>query len=217
MPKNPKSFTLSLPDELKGAPKPPTDARKLYRVRTLTPPINAKPIVKALKASPGAKDLLKEVPSFGKVALWAPLASFTVCQKTGTAAFLDIWDCDHFDGFTDMAENLADCRVWFAADSGFDTWDSPKTKSGRVNCSFSVPSAGKYVCNVQLQSYGGPAQVECLIDSFNYGPLPFNGSINQPHPAPLNAGFHHFRIRQRSGSFFFHSLTVWKVQEASRT
>lgn len=34
---------------------------------------------------------------------------------------------------------------------------------------------------------------------------------------PDEFGFHHFRIRQRSGSFFFHSLTVWKVQEASRT
>lgn len=72
-------------------------------------------------------------------------------------------------------------------------------------------AAGNYVCNVQLQSYSGPAQVECLIDDYNYGPLPVNGTINQPHPAALNAGFHHFRIRQRVGSFFFHSLSVWRV------
>ncbi len=67
------------------------------------------------------------------------------------------------------------------------------------------------MCNVQLQSHAGSAQVECLIDSFSYGPLPFSGSINQPHAAALSAGYHSFRIRQMSGSFFFNSLTVWKV------
>ena len=130
--------------------------------------------------------------------------------STDDGEVLDIWDADHFDGFTDMQRNLLQCRVWFSAD-GFTFWDSPQTKTGRINCYFRAPSAGNYVCNVQLQSYAGPAQVECLIDSFNYGPLPFNGSINQPHPAWLSTGYHSFRIRQMSGSFFFISLTVWKV------
>ena len=53
--------------------------------------------------------------------------------------------------------------------------------------------------------------MECLIDSFNFGPLPFTGTIYQPHPCSLSAGGHHFRIRQVSGAFFFLSLTVWKV------
>jgi hypothetical protein len=35
------------------------------------------------------------------------------------------------------------------------------------------------------------------------------GTINQPHMAHLGKGGHHFRIRQRYGSFFFLSLTVW--------
>ena len=119
-------------------------------------------------------------------------------------------DCDHFDGFTDIPTSLADCRVWFSA-NGFTFWGSLETKTGRINCYFRAPSTGIYVCNVQLQSHGGPAMVECLIDNFSLGPLPFNGAINQPHTAMLGAGYHHFRIRQESGSFFFSNLTVWKV------
>ena len=49
---------------------------------------------------------------------------------------------------------------------------------------------------------------ECLIDLFSYGPLPFNGTINQPHPATLSAGYHSFSIRQQVGAFFFISLNV---------
>jgi hypothetical protein len=209
-PSSPKEFRLSLPESREAERKAPLGARKVERVRAVRPPITAEAVFKRLKDTPGADSVLQKAPRIGDLKLWAPVAGFTVCQKTGTAAFLDVWDCDHFDGFTDMQANLADCRIWFAGD-GFQTWDSPQTKTGRVNCSFQAPADGHYVCNVQLQSHGGPAQVECLIDSFNYGPLPFNGTIHQPHPANLKAGFHHFRIRQRSGSFFFHSLTVWKV------
>ena len=30
------------------------------------------------------------------------IAYFGVCSKSGSATWLDIWDCDQFDGFTDM-------------------------------------------------------------------------------------------------------------------
>jgi hypothetical protein len=62
-----------------------------------------------------------------------------------------------------------------------------------------------------LQSYGGAALVECLIDNSSFGPLPVDGIITQPHPCSLSAGGHHFRIRQLSGSFFFLALTVWRA------
>jgi hypothetical protein len=172
--------------------------------------MSAQVVARALRATAGATDLISKIPSLARWQIWLPIATFSVCQKTGTATYLDIWDADHFDGFTDMQRNLSECRVWFSAD-GFSYWDSPQTKTGRINCYFRAPSAGNYVCNVQLQSYGGPAQVECLIDSFTYGPLPFNGTISQPHAAALAAGYHSFRIRQMSGSFFFVGLTVWKV------
>ena len=35
-----------------------------------------------------------------------------VCQKTGTARYVDFWDTDEFDGFTDHGAVLADCRAW---------------------------------------------------------------------------------------------------------
>ena len=167
-------------------------------------------LVRALKATAGSKEIIKLMPTIAKWQNWFPTATFSVCQKTGTATYLDIWDADHFDGFTDMQRSIMDCRVWFSAD-GYKFWDSSETKTGRINCYFKAPSTGNYVCNVQLQSYGGLAQVECLIDSFSYGPLTVNGSINQPHTASLDAGYHSFRIRQMAGSFFFLSLTVWKI------
>ena len=114
-----------------------------------------------------------------------------------------------------MKQCLAICRAWFSAD-GFTFWDSPQTKTGRINCYFKAPTAGNYVCTAQLESYGGPAQVECLIDAFNFGPLGFNGAISQPHPAALSAGYHSFRIRQKAGAFFFVGLTVWKSLIAAK-
>ncbi len=203
-------FRLSLKEALREEKRPALKQRKIARVRPARPPVAARTVLTALKKTAGAKAVLKQAPKLARLQLWQPVATFSVCQKTGTATYLDIWDSDHFDGFTDMQRCLTDCRAWFSA-SGYTFWDSAQTKTGRINCYFRAPSAGTYVCNVQLQSHAGSAMVECLIDNNSYGPLPFNGSINQPHPATLSAGFHHFRIRQMSGSFFFVSLTVWKV------
>jgi len=203
-------FHLTLPKALRGDKRPRLAKRKVKKVAPAPPLIEAKKVFKALVKTPGADEILKKVPRLAEFKLWGPVATFSVCQKTGTAKYLDIWDADHFDGFTDMQRCLTDCRAWFSAD-GFTTWGSGQTKTGRINCYFKAPATGTYVCNVQLQSHAGSAVVECLIDSFSYGPLPFNGTINQPHPAILSAGFHHFRIRQMSGSFFFLNLTVWRV------
>jgi hypothetical protein len=190
--------------------KLPASARRAAKVTPAKPTISAAKVAKALMKTSGSSLLLKTTAAYATSAAWQPVATFSVCQKTGTARYLDIWDCDHFDGFTDMHRNLAECRVWFA-DKGYTHWDSPQTRTGRINCYFKAPTAGNYVCNVELQSHSGPATVQCLIDSFNYGYLPFNGSIMQPHPATLSAGYHSFRIRQAAGSYFFNNLTVWKV------
>lgn len=189
---------------------PPTEDREGATAADLSPEPAA--VYASLTLIPGAEEIIKEVPGLADFVAWAPTAYFSVCNKTGTAHYLDFWDADLFDGFTDMEECVEDCRAWFSAD-GYATWGSGQTKTGRVNCYFTAPTAGHYVCTAALQSYptGSSAQVECLIDSFSFGPLPFSGTIFQPHPCDLSAGGHHFRIRQMSGSFFFLSLTVWKV------
>jgi hypothetical protein len=164
----------------------------------------------ALKATTGAEEIIKKIPNLEKPELWLHTAYFSVCSKAGTAYYLDIWDADHFDLFTDMQRCVSDCRAWFSAD-GFSEWGSAQTKTGVINCTFSAPASGPYVCTAALQSYPmtSGAQVECLVDDFSFGPLPFTGAIVQPHPANLSAGFHHFRIRQLDGGFFFLSLSVW--------
>lgn len=208
--KGQKEYRLVLGKAPKAVRLPLRAKRRVARVNPAKPTISSRRVLRALKATSGSKEVIKLYPALAKWQIWLPIATFSVCQKTGTATFLDIWDADHFDYFTEMQRCLSECRVWFSAD-GFTYWDSAETKTGRINCYFRAPNAGEYVCNVQLQSHAGAAQVECLIDDFSYGPLPFNGSINQPHVAQLSAGYHSFRIRQMSGSFFFNSLFVWKT------
>lgn len=205
----PKKFQLSLTKTL-PAIKLPTDARRVPSVKPAQATLEAKPILEALSKTAVGKDLIKKTPKLADAGAWAFTACFCVCIKNGTAMFLDLWDVDHFDGLTHMQQNLAECRAWFSA-NGFTTWGSGETKTGRINCYFNAPTAGTYICNAELQSSGGAAQVECLIDSSSFGILPFNGLIIQPHMCNLAAGGHSFRIRQVAGSFFWISLTVWKV------
>lgn len=169
-------------------------------------------ILEVLKASAGFDEIASKIPGLLDVPSWSEVTFFCVCSKGGSALWLDIWDADHFDGFTDMQHCVSDCRAWFSGD-GYPFWGSAETKTGRVNCYFTVPSAGNYVCTAGLQSYpvGSNAMVECLIDNSSFGPLPFNGTIYQPHLCSLSAGGHQFRIRQKSGSFFFLSLVVHRV------
>lgn len=204
-----RAFRLSLQRATKAL-KAPAERERPAAPRAGKLITEPRVIARALRATPGFAELKAQAPTLAKWQDWFPVAWFTVGFKFGTADWLDIWDADHFDGFTDMRRELNDNRAWFSGD-GFTFWGSGQTKTGRINCAFTAPSAGNYICNAQLQSYAGAAMVECLIDDSSFGPLPFNGSINQPHPCTLTAGLHSFRIRQMSGSFFFVGLTVWRA------
>lgn len=174
--------------------------------------LSARPVVEALQRSAGAETL--GTNSAWATAFnwdeWFPTAIFTVSQKFGTARYLDLWNCDHFDDATDMQKNLSEDRAWFS-DNGYDSWGSPESSDGVINCHFRAPTDGRYVCDVRLLSHQGPAEVECLIDGNSFGPLPLDGSLLQPHPCELTTGNHDFQIRQTFGAFFFVSLFVWRV------
>ncbi len=190
---------------------------KTERRPAAAPPVDVKPttaeIVRAFKRASGYEDIVARIPKAETPEGWdedTQVAYFSVCGKTGSARFLDIWDADHFDFVTDMQRSLNDCRAWFSH-TGYSSWGSAQTATGRINCYFDAAVAGDYSCVAQLQSYpaSSSAKVECLIDNSSFGPLPFSGTILQPHFSQLSAGGHHFRIRQMSGSFFFLSLTVY--------
>ena len=202
------NYSLKLLRSLKAFPG---DRKKAVKVPKVKRPTRSAAF-KALRETPGFAELAEQAPKLALPAVWTEIASFSVCGKSGTALFLDIWDADHFDGFTDMRRCVTDCRAWFSA-RGFAFWGSTEGTSGRINCYFRAPANGMYVCNAQLQSYPSttPAVVECLIDASSFGLLPFTGTIVQPHVCQLGAGFHHFRIRQMSGAFFFLSLTVYQI------
>jgi hypothetical protein len=205
-----KEFRLTMGRSIVAARLPAKADRKVAPVRQAKISRTAAEAFRALKATKGADELLAKSPGLRSAKAWVQVAYFSVCQKTGTAAYLDIWDADHFDGFTDMQRELTDCRVWFS-DQGYANWNSPQTHTGRINCYFRAPSDGNYVCNVQLQSFAGPAMVDCILDAYDFGPLPFNGNKIQPHPSYLSAGYHSFKINQLSGAYFFIGMTVWKT------
>lgn len=198
---------------LKSTKIPKTERRPARVARVRVKP-TAREILRAFKKSPGYEEILARIPKAATLAGWekgTQVAYFSVCSKSGSAKWLDLWDCDHFDGVTDMQRSISDCRAWFSH-TGYSTWGSAQTSTGRINCYFNAAVAGDYSCAVQLQSYpaASGATVECLIDNNSFGPLPFTGTILQPHFSTLSAGGHHFRIRQMSGSFFFLSLTVYR-------
>jgi len=195
-----------------------TRVLKTDRRPALLPRVSVKPttveIVRAFKRSRGADAILAKIPKAATVEGWdkgTRVAYFSVCGKSGSANWLDLWDCDHFDGFTDAPRSVSECRAWFSH-TGYSSWGSAQTATGRINCHFNAAVAGDYSCVVQLQSYPASANavVECLIDNHTFGNLPFTGTVLQPHFSTLSAGGHHFRIRQVSGSFFFLSLTVYR-------
>jgi hypothetical protein len=198
----PKSAALPDEPDRPSRPLPTPDPEASF--------LSAEALVDTFRATSGADELIEQVPNFAQPHSWFPLAIFTVTLRLGTAKYLDIWDVDLFDKYTDMQHSIAANRIWFSAE-GFSSWGSPETKTGRINCYFSVPVTGHYTCTAQLESDGGGAVVECLIDASSYGPLQFNGPISQPHAAELQAGNHAFRIRQRSGAFFFKGLWVHYV------
>jgi hypothetical protein len=203
-----RDFRLRLIESARAYPA----ERKRGRAPRAKAETSPRAVLSALKATPGAEEVLERVPSFGDLALWKQVAYFSVCLKSGSAKWLDVWDADLFDGFTNMRRCVDDCRAWFSAD-GFSTWGSLQTKTGRVNCFFKAPTAGNYICNARLQSYPTLATsvVECRIDNSSFGPLTWSGTIDQPHPCNLAAGGHHFRIWQVSGAFFFLSLAVYRA------
>jgi hypothetical protein len=171
-------------------------------------------VLAALKASPGAEEIVRMIPGLGTPNAWQLTAYFSVCSKTGTAVFLDIWDNDHLDGVTDMQRCLDGCWAWFSADLG-SGWGSAQTKTGRINCAFTVPTAGPYLCTAALHGLPSTnatsAEVECLIDNFSFGTLSFTGTTYQPFPCNLSTGSHHFRIRQISEAFAFLSVSIHSV------
>ena len=189
---------------------------KTERRAAKVPRVSVKPttaeIVRAFKKAPGYQDIIAQIPKAATIPGWgAQVAYFSVCHKSGSAYWLDLWDCDHFDGLTDMRRSIKHCRAWFSH-LGYATWGSAQTATGRINCYFNAAVAGDYVCVAQLQSFpaASSAVVECLIDNSSFGLLPFTGTIIQPHFCTLSAGGHHFRIRQNNGAFFFLSLTVYR-------
>jgi hypothetical protein len=170
-----------------------------------------------VRAAGGAEEVLQQVPNLGTTAAWVDIAFFSVCSKTGTALFLDLWDVDHFDFFTDLQSDLNNCRVWFTA-NGHEPYGAPGTLTGRVNCYFSTPADAFYLAIASLESDppGTNATVRAVLDDFGAGGIDlgvsgFNGLVNLPFLFHLSESAHSIRIDQQEGGFFFYSMTIYQL------
>jgi len=194
----------------------PLDIRQRGMMRA-APRMSPQAAVAAVRATSGADELIAQVPSLADASVLQETASFSVCTKTGTATFLDLWDVDHFDFLADMQSSLNSCTAWFAPD-GFEFFGSPPNKTGRVNCTFHAPVNGTYLAIASLISFLGSATVHYIIDDFGPGSSPtdlgsftFTGPVNQAFVFSLTANSHGLRIDQEAGGFFFSSLTLYQA------
>jgi len=192
------------------------DLRKNGTARA-TPRLSPQAAVAALRATSGADEVIARVPNLADASQLQETAFFSVCTKTGTASFLDLWDVDHFDFFTDLQSSLNNCSAWFSPD-GFEFYGAPQGKTGRVNCTFEAPVDGTYLVIVSLLSDGGSGTVHYIVDDFgpgsastDLGAFTFTGPVNQAFVFSLAANSHSFRIDQEAGGFFFLSLTLYQA------
>ena len=182
------------------------------------PRMSPQAAVAAVRATNGADELIAQVPSLADASLLQETAFFSVCTKTGTATFLNLWDVDHFDGFTDMQSSLNDCTAWFAPEGFGEFFGSPPTTTGRANCTFQAPIDGTYTAIASLISFGDSATVRYILDDFWPGSSPtylgsftFTGPVDQVFVFSLDANSHSLRIDQEAGGFFFSSLTLFQA------
>jgi hypothetical protein len=194
----------------------PLDPRKSEALRA-TPRPSPQAAVAAVRATSGADEVIAQLPHLADASQLQETAFFSVCTKTGTASFLDLWDVDHFDFFTDMQSSLNNCWAWFSPD-GFEFYGAPQGKTGRVNCTFQAPVDGTYLVIASLLSDGGSGTVHYVLDDFgpgsaavDLGAFTFTGPVNQAFVLSLGANSHSFRIDQETGGFFFLSLTVYQA------
>src|SRR5688572_15607987 len=89
---------------LKPEPRPPRVPK--VRVKPST-----REILEAFRRARGYDEIVARIPKAATLAGWekgTQIAYFSVCGKSGSATWLDLWDCDHFDGITDMQRSIND-------------------------------------------------------------------------------------------------------------
>jgi hypothetical protein len=195
----------------------PRDLRQTGIARA-TPRLSPQAAVAAVRATNGADELIAQIPNLADASQLQETASFSVCTKTGTAEFLDLWDVDHFDFSSDMQSSLNSCSAWFAPD-GFEFYGASPGKTGRVNCTFQAPVDGTYLAIASLMSDGADsATVRYVVDDFGPGSSPtdlgaftFTGPVNQAFVLSLASNSHSIRIDQEAGGLYFYSLTLYQA------
>jgi hypothetical protein len=208
--------------ESQGQPSQPRSQLRKPATAPATRKLSPHEAVAALRATRGADEVIAQVPNLADPAQLQEIAFFSVCSKTGSAQALDLWDVDHFDGFTDMQSSLNGCRAWFS--DGFSFFEAPQRKTGRVSCSFIATVAGTYLAIASLSSGPGSGadsgSARYILDDFGaespakrLGDFTFTGPVNHVFVLSLDTSqsVHHFRIDQLAGGFFFLGVTIFLV------
>jgi hypothetical protein len=209
---------------------PVTAALRRLRPKGTPPPSQTlKEALDALKQAEGAETIIDRLPTLGQPDPWGEVASFTVCETTGTAmGGTFVWNADFPGSLLTLFDAEANCYAYFAGAEDLGGLIPPQILSGQVWCHFAAPHPGYYLflpsAQTYVDDYYGPdyyAAVECLIDNVSFGEFQMwpGHHFNQPLLANLAAAenpgvAHRFTIKQLTGGVFFWSLRVWSIPVA---
>lgn len=193
-----------------------------------TPPPSKTPreALDALRQADGAETVIDRLPMLERPEVWGEVASFTVCETSGTAlGGTFVWDADFPGNSLTVFDAETNCYAYFAGAEDLGGLIPPQTLTGQVWCHFAAPTTGYYLflpsAQTYVDQYYGPdyyAAVECLINGASFGEFQMRPGhhLNQPLIANLAATqdpdlAHRFTIRQVTGGVFFWSLQVWNI------
>jgi hypothetical protein len=177
--------------------------------------------VQALARFRGGRQIVARLERAGirlRAAELMPFATFTPRTKTGSAAWIDFWNADLFDGTSHLAQLHALDRIQFR--SSRDTWRGEHRVMRNdffqgVQAGFNMPQTGFFLGAVVVSSTGGQVAVE-IDDEVIVGATEVNGNgVMIPVPIEqLAAGSHWMTVVQGyvtgSKHLWFHSITLYR-------
>ena len=215
---------LAMGDPLEALP---TTGLRPSTLNATPPPFKTpREALDALRQADGAETVIDRLPMLEQPEVWGEVASFTVCETSGTAlGGTFVWDADFPGNSLTLFDAETNCYAYFAGAEDLGGLIPPQTLTGQVWCHFAAPTTGYYLflpsAQTYVDQYYGPdyyAAVECLIDDASFGEFQMRPGhhLNQPLIANLAATqnpnlAHRFTIRQVTGGVFFWSLQVWNI------
>ena len=213
-----KQGKLQLVKILKAAGMP---RRQRHAAPRVSPRVTARQAVRALERFRGGRQIIARLERAGirvQAAELVQFAAFTPKTKSGSAAWIDFWNADLYDGVSHLAQIYAGDRIQFRSDRYTYRGEHRVMRNDffqGVQVGFNMPQAGFFLGAVVVSSNGGRVAVE-VDDDVVVGATEVNGNgVMIPVPVQeLAAGNHWMTVVQGyvtgSRHLWFHGITCYR-------